>query len=480
MPAKSRSTAMRDRRLWLLLGAALAIRLVLMPLSDPYDADLTTFWRPWMAFAAQHGLPALYLRGEPAVNYPPFYLALLAGLGTLYRLVSPGFAYSPLQSVLIKLPAVVADLAITVLLYHAARLMVEGETRKQLDKGAVDKEPANESQESRPGARPSCTSLSTAPLSTCFLVSPSTFPLAAAALWAFNPAVIYVSAYWAQVDAIHTLWLLAALLAALRARWGWAGIFTALALLTKLQAIVLLPLLLLLAWRWRGLVRLGLGGLATLALGLAPFALTGALRSVVSVYGGSVGYYPRLTVGAYNLWWSADYIGRKLLGHPPTNDMVIAGPVTVRWLSLALFGAYGVLILWALWRSTPPDGPAPATALAVFFAAGMLFFGFFMLPTEIHERYVLPALAFLAPVAWRSRGLLIAYLLLSATILLNVLEVLPFAPWLLRLFHTLKSETLLASLANIALFGWLTTSFVRIAGTRGRKPLAVPAKPQEE
>jgi len=428
---------MKDRRLWLLLAAALAVRLVLMPLPDPYDADLTTFWRPWMAFAAQNGLAQLYLRGEPAVNYPPFYLALLAGLGALYRLVSPDFAYTPLQSILIKLPGVVADLGVTVLIYYAARLTV-AEGRKE------------------------------------------TLPLAAAALWAFNPAIIYVSAYWAQVDSIHTFWLLAALLAALGRRWGWSGVLMAVSLLTKLQAIVLLPLLLFLAWRWRGLVRLGLGGAATLAVGLLPFAATGALRSVLSVYGGSVGYYPRLTVGAYNLWWSADYVGRKLLGRPPTNDLRLFGPVTIQWLSLGLFAAYVALVLWALARSIRADRPKEETALAVFFAAGMLFFGFFMLPTEIHERYILPALAFLAPVAWRSRGLLIAYFVLSGTVLLNVLEVLPFAPWLLRLFRTVKSETLLASLANIGLFGWLTYRYLRLTSWNPVQPRLVEPSTQKE
>ena len=428
---------MKDRRLWLLLATALAVRLVLMPLPDPYEADLSTFWRPWMAFAAQNGLAQLYLRGEPAVNYPPFYLTLLAGLGSIYRLVVPDFAYTPLQSILIKLPGVAADLGVTVLIYYAARLTV-AEERKE------------------------------------------TLPLAAAALWAFNPAIIYVSAYWGQVDSIHTFWLLAALLAALGRRWGWSGVFTALSLLTKLQAIVLVPLLLFLAWRWRGLVRLGLGGALTLAVGLLPFAATGALRPVLSAYGGSIGYYPRLTVGAYNLWWSADYVGRKLLGRPPTNDLRLFGPVTIQWLSLGLFAAYVALVLWALARSIRPDRTDEKTALAVFFAAGMLFFGFFMLPTEIHERYILPALAFLAPVAWRSRGLLIAYLVLSGTVLLNVLEVLPFAPWLLRLFRTVKSETLLASLANIGLFGWLTYRYLRLTSPNAIRPRLAEPRTQRE
>ena len=101
---------MKYCRFWLLLAAALAVRLVLMPLPDPYEADLSTFWRPWMAFAAQNGLAQLYLRGEPAVNYPPFYLALLAGMGWVSCLVILDLAYTQLLRILIKLPGVAGDL----------------------------------------------------------------------------------------------------------------------------------------------------------------------------------------------------------------------------------------------------------------------------------------------------------------------------------------------------------------------------------
>ena len=76
--------------------------------------------------------------------------------------------------------------------------------------------------------------------------------------------------------------------------------------------------------------------------------------------------------------------------------------------------------------------------------------------------------------------MLIAYLVLSGTVLLNVLEVLPFAPWLLRLFRTVKSETLLASLANIGLFGWLTYRYLRLTARNSIQPELTKPRTQQE
>ena len=56
--------------------------------------------------------------------------------------------------------------------------------------------------------------------------------------------------------------------------------------------------------------------------------------------------------------------------------------------------------------------------LAIF-AAFMLLFGFFMLPTRIHERYLFPAISVLAlmfPFVKRARPL---YVVLTATLLIN-------------------------------------------------------------
>ncbi len=446
--------ALRDRWLWLLLAAAAAVRLALLPRPDPFDADLTTFWLPWMAYGAEHGLAQLYQQGQPPVNYPPLYLALLVGLGKLYGALVPGFGYTPWQSVLIKLPATLADLGITVLLYCAAAQLAA----------------------LRPGEGSQSDSGDASTPAVSMTGAGRWFPLLAAGLWALNPAIVYVSAFWAQVDSIHTLWLLAALLAALAQRWGWSGLFMGLALLTKLHAIVLLPLLILLAWRHslRAVIMGALGLVGTLALGLLPLALTGAGDPVLAAYFGSVGYYPRLSANAFNGWFLVQVLSAQVLGRELLDTARVVGPVTLRWVGIGLLASYSALLLWRLWGTLAPAGengqswqPA-ASRLLVFFAAGMMIFGFFSLPTEMHERYGLPALAFLALPAACWRRVLWPYLLLSAVFTANLVRVLPWGPGILRLLESIPADRLLASAASVLLFLWLSILFLAAASRQRR------------
>ncbi len=474
---------MRDRRLWALLAAALGVRLLMMPLPDPFDADLTTFWLPWMAYGAEYGLAELYRNGQPLVNYPPLYLTLLVGLGKLYGLLVPGFAYTPWQSALIKLTAVIADVAITLLLFVAAQQIVQrrgssatpsttaGQALTTGQEPVARTQPASTAQETRHAQRAQA--------------SDSWFPLLAAGLWALNPAIIYVSAYWAQVDSIHTFWMLAALLAALAGRWGWSGVLIGLALLTKLHSIVLLPLLFVLAWRYslRALARaaLGLGG--TLALGLLPWLLSGVLDQVLAAYFGAVGFYPRLSANAFNGWFVVQLLSAEMLNLELLDTARLVGPITLRWVGLGLLGVYTALLLWLLWSHLQPNALRPGmqterawlasrARLLVFFAAGQLVFGFFSLATEMHERYGLPALAFLALPAARWRGVLWPYLLLTVVFSFNLLRVLPWGPGIFRLLQGIRGDTLLASAGSVLLFVWLSSLYLAEAR---RERLGAPA-----
>lgn len=417
---------MRDRRLWLLLAAALGVRVMLLPLPERGAFDLTTFWRPWMNYAAQHGLAQLYLHGEPApVNYPPLYLALLTALGKLYAVFQPDLAFTPLQRVLIKLPAVVADLGSAALLYGITAAGL-GDARR------------------------------------------SAWPLLAAALWAFNPAVIYVSSVWGQVDAIHTFWMLGALWAALQKRWGWSGFLMALALLTKLQAVAIAPVLLLVTWLGgtRALLRTTLTGAATLGVAFAGLVARGALQPLLNVYFGSVGFYPALSLNAYNPWFIVQSVARQALGYSLTDTMPLLGPLTGRQIGLLLLGSYALLIVGMLlrrWRNVTNHFNR-SQVMDAFFAAGLLIFGFFMLATEMHERYSLPALAPLALPAVTRRQVRLPYALLSLSVLLNLIRVLPVTPGQLKLMEALPGDRLLLSLANSALFVWLTLLYLTATG----------------
>jgi hypothetical protein len=111
----------------------------------------------------------------------------------------------------------------------------------------------------------------------------------------------------------------------------------------------------------------------------------------------------------------------------------------------------------------------PAGQLLVFFAAGLLVFGFFSLATEMHERYGLPALAFLALPAARHRRVLLPYLLLTAVWTLNLLRVLPWGQEIFYLIRSIPGHRTMMSLASVALFFWLTKIYLRMTNQSSLK-----------
>ncbi len=429
---------MRDRRFWLLFGAALLIRLLLLPRPEPIDFDLAYFFFPWMRYSASHSLVELYQAGEPLVDYPPLFLLQLVGLSKLYAHFVPSLEITPLQYALIKLPSVAADLATGVLIY----LAVEGIERRTVGAG-----------------RP----------------RPYGLPLLAAGLWLLNPAVIYVSSIWGQFDSLQTLGMMAALLAAARKRWGWSGIFLGLALLTKTQALTIVPLLALLAWwsGWRARLRWGGAAAAVLAAGLLPIWLGGAGESLFTIYVKAVGRYPAMSMNAYNPWFIAHIRSRELLGYWVEDSTALLGPLTIRHVGMALTIGYALLVLFILYRRWRPaaelarseDRPERSAAaiqqIGTFFAAGLLIFGFFILATEMHERYILPALAPLAVAAALLRPARLPFLLLSLTVFLNLIHVLPLTRAQIQLMERLPDIRFALSAANTALLVWWTWLFVR-------------------
>ncbi len=100
----------------------------------------------------------------------------------------------------------------------------------------------------------------------------------AAGLWSLSPAAIFAGPYWGQIDAVGSLPLFAALVAAGRGRWATAGGLAAVAAMVKPQfgiGVVVLAAAVLIEQirygRWQPLGRVALAAVITaLALG-APF-----------------------------------------------------------------------------------------------------------------------------------------------------------------------------------------------------------------
>jgi hypothetical protein len=290
----------------------------------------------------------------------------------------------------------------------------------------------------------------------------------AALLLALSPALFVNAALWGQFDAVLSLFVLAAVIALLHDRPGWAGAALGAGLATKLLAVVALPVALVWTWRrsgWRGVLLGSAAGAAVMGALALPYALAGAAAPVAAAYGGAVDYYPFRTVEAYNGWYLLDRFDifvRGIASRDARLDTRSAfGPVTFRHLGLAALAAYTAALMALLWRR--PSRTTLAWVLPV------QFFAFFMLPTQMHQRYLLPAAtlaALLAPLSSRGAAF---FFCLAATATLNqgldlgraVLEqalvVDPAAfvdPPAWR--SAIRIAATVVATVNVALFAWVT------------------------
>lgn len=113
--------------------------------------------------------------------------------------------------------------------------------------------------------------------------------VSACALWFLNPLTIWVSSAWGMFDALPALFTVLGLYLALDKKFAYAGISIALAIEMKYYAVVLVFPLLLVAWekgRWRGLAE-SLGATVALTLVLSAPLLSETASSYASVVGGS-------------------------------------------------------------------------------------------------------------------------------------------------------------------------------------------------
>ena len=243
--------------------------------------------------------------------------------------------------------------------------------------------------------------------------------LAVAALYLLNPATILAGPVWGQVDSAGTLPYLAALAAVAARQFGLAGGLGMLATMVKPQfGLVVLPILLVAGMRaravasWQPMLRATLGMAGTYLVLAAPLALH-PIR-YLGLLGDTAVRQPMTSLNAFNPWGLL--VGFEL---PDARYVGIGTLLLLLGVTGALFGL----------RRRP--------GLAVVLAVGAaLVLAFYFLPTRVHERYLFPALALLAPFAlggWRE---LVSYVALSlgfaASLLYALHQTTPFTlpePW---------------------------------------------------
>ena len=202
--------------------------------------------------------------------------------------------------------------------------------------------------------------------------------LLATSLYAFNPAIIFNVAVWGQFDAIYTFILAVSLILALKRKPEASAAVFALGLLTKPQGIALLPLIAVLIFMKVGVKRLltsVVAFIATIFIVILPFEWSNPVTFLSGIYFGAYGNYQYTSINAFNLW---GMFGLWI----PDGSLSLVG-----W---ALFGAFAAITMFVFYKRYKVSGDT----LAIY-AAFLLFFAFFMLPTRIHERYLFPAIIML-------------------------------------------------------------------------------------
>jgi dolichyl-phosphate-mannose--protein O-mannosyl transferase/Gpi18-like mannosyltransferase len=404
----------------------LLIAYVIMP-GEGLGNDLRLF-TTWATTLANVG-PSHFYGTSSFADYPPGYLYVLWLLGSVSSLIAGvvGSTTGEVIQPLLKLPAILVDVVIALLLYRALHRW----------------------RDERTG-------------------------LIAAGIYLLVPVTWYDSAVWGQVDAFGALLLLVTVLLLID---GWsegASGVAMLAAVTKPQyaiGLVVVGSVLLgrhLLRRGTGPVPVlprrlaagsgvagrigawlteqqGIGRLVTSAVtaavvfivvtapfdlpalasnDLAGIPLIGHIAGFASLIGSAAAYYNVLTANAFNMW---ALVGPTPLTHAIGHDYMwtfdtiqVLGPLTAATVGAGLLALLGLAVAVTLvFRDDRWTIVLSLTVLAI---------GFYALPTRVHERYLFPTFvtgAVLAATSFRWRLWYVAAAVLNAANL-HAIMTLPF------------------------------------------------------
>ncbi len=389
------------RGLLAILVVGLAFRLiiayVLLPDSG-FGVDRASFIG-WASDLAAHGPSGFYGRVS-FIDYTPGYLYVLWLVGVV------GNALGGIGD-LIKLPAILADVAVAYLVHQ---LVVElGGSRRAALLGAL--------------------------------------------LFVVNPVTWFDSAVWAQVDSFGLIFLLLGLRELWRNHPERAAILATVAAVIKPQLGILIPVLIAVLLKrhlfdplrarnaadrpvdpeaGRGplgggpirLVTCAALALATAAVLSAPFGLS-VIDLLVQV-GKTAGGYPYITVNADNPWALIELAGNGLAATGSwlpdiTNSTAPGTPVSILGIPALFVGTallIAVIVLVGVVVARRDDRRTILVGLTVLAIA------FFVVPTRVHERYLFPFFALGAILAATSFRWRLAYFVLALANFANLYAVL--------------------------------------------------------
>lgn len=246
-----------------------------------------------------------------------------------------------------------------------------------------------------------------------------------------NIAYFYNTLIWGQVDGIMACFILFCLYFSIKGRIILSLVFLILSINLKLQAIIFIPLIGIILLpsliknythtnllKWLSVVCI------TQLIIIFPFILSGDIGKVWGVVRNSVGRYPVLSMNAYNFW---------VLLYPDSffttkDSMLFLGLTLKNWglILFFIFSFFALLpLLFNLYKIIFKKSSLPFNQETIILTSALIPFIFFYFNTQMHERYLHPAILFLALYAIIYNKYLV-YIFGSLAYILNLEDVLRY------------------------------------------------------
>ena len=248
-------------------------------------------------------------------------------------------------------------------------------------------------------------------------------------IFLFNIGYLYDTVVWGQIDAIYVFWIVLSIVFLIKKQGIFAWLFFLIAINFKFQAIIFLPLLILISFLVmdfdKALKTIILLIMAQTII-LFPFIMHGNVMEVINgVWKQSINLFPIISASAHN-WWIL------VLNNTNGNDGAIYKfGLSYNKFGYLLFSGSLLVILFPLikilfmkrqrkiiinWKKFTEQ---------IFLLAGLLNLIFFYFNTQMHERYSYPSIVFFGLYGiWSGNYFL--YILVSLISFLNMEKIIRF------------------------------------------------------
>jgi len=215
----------------------------------------------------------------------------------------------------------------------------------------------------------------------------------------FNIGYLYCTTIWGQLDSVPTTIVILAMICLFERKLLWAALFCTLSIYAKLQAIVFLPFFaILLIYQLSVkfdkiliLKMLAVSIIAQLVL-LSPFILGGTFGNFLKVVRESVGFFPRVSVNAFNIW----YLLLKQDPNTINDNLIFVGLTYKKWGFIMFFGLSAItflpFIISTLNKIISKKALDQEYYALLWLTAATTSIVFFFVNTQMHERYSFPAI----------------------------------------------------------------------------------------